>query len=655
MATRMQQRRGTAAEWTSADPVLASGEIGYETDTNQFKIGDGTTAWTSLNYFKDSTDLDGDFITDDEKGAANGVASLDSSGQIPVSQLGNIIDAAPSTLDTMAEIAAALTDADGIVQQGLDALEASMTTYVDDNISGLQSDVSSNTSAITSNTSAISGLDTRLTTAEGDITTLQGDLSTTNTNLSTLEGEVDTNAANIATNAADIATNAGNLTTHESTTTSVHGIADTSALETQTGAQSKADAAETAANSYTDSAISTHNGVTTNVHGIADTSVLATQTYVDTAESDANGYTDDLIGDATVDGTAGNTVTDRIATAESDANGYADTAIGTHNSTTTSVHGIADTSKLVTTNAASQTLEGDLTVSGDLIVSGTTTTINTKNYTTRDNMIYLNQAGEFDITNAVGDGTSVTYTAPGHNYEVGDSITITGIDPTGYNISAGDDLSIDSISGDDFVVLKTDTGTYVSGGVARGKSHANPDLGWAAGRYDGSYGHAGVFRDASDATFKFFDGYVPEPDDDVFIDTTHASFALADLAVANLTADGIVFSDGTQTKQGVPSITDIAEQTTSYTLSNTGERDTIVEMNSASAVTVTIPADSSVNFPIGTTLDIIQTGAGQVTIAGDTGVTVNATPGLKLRTQWSACTLLKRGSDLWMAYGDLQA
>ena len=53
----MQQRRGTAAQWIStnggAGPVLNAGEIGWESDTNKFKIGDGTNNWTSLDYFSD--------------------------------------------------------------------------------------------------------------------------------------------------------------------------------------------------------------------------------------------------------------------------------------------------------------------------------------------------------------------------------------------------------------------------------------------------------------------------------------------------------------------------------------------------------------------------------------------------------------------------
>lgn len=48
--TRLQVRRGTASSWTSTNPTLYAGEIGFETDSGRIKIGDGTTAWTSLDY-----------------------------------------------------------------------------------------------------------------------------------------------------------------------------------------------------------------------------------------------------------------------------------------------------------------------------------------------------------------------------------------------------------------------------------------------------------------------------------------------------------------------------------------------------------------------------------------------------------------------------
>lgn len=45
-----QLRRGTAAEWTAANPILLDGELGWEKDTKRFKVGDGTSTWTALAY-----------------------------------------------------------------------------------------------------------------------------------------------------------------------------------------------------------------------------------------------------------------------------------------------------------------------------------------------------------------------------------------------------------------------------------------------------------------------------------------------------------------------------------------------------------------------------------------------------------------------------
>jgi hypothetical protein len=50
MAVQIQFRRGTASAWTTANPVLADGEMGIESDTAKFKVGNGTTYWNSLAY-----------------------------------------------------------------------------------------------------------------------------------------------------------------------------------------------------------------------------------------------------------------------------------------------------------------------------------------------------------------------------------------------------------------------------------------------------------------------------------------------------------------------------------------------------------------------------------------------------------------------------
>jgi len=175
---------------------------------------------------------------------------------------------------------------------------------------------------------------------------------------------------------------------------------------------------------------------------------------------------------------------------------------------------------------------GNVQIDGNLTIGGTSTIINAQNLAISDNMIYLNQGVEATITNAVGDGTNIVYTTDGHNYIVGMSVSVYGIDPASLAVS---NVLITDVNGDTFTVEGTSTDTYVSGGLSRAKSNANPDLGWSAGRYDEitGYGHTGIFRDATDSTFKFYDGYTPEPDTDVFIDTSHASFALAPIAAAN--------------------------------------------------------------------------------------------------------------------------
>jgi len=69
---RLALRRDTAANWTSANPVLAQGEPGFETDTDKLKIGDGTTAWSSLPYYApDISEVGGvDLLTPAESGQA---------------------------------------------------------------------------------------------------------------------------------------------------------------------------------------------------------------------------------------------------------------------------------------------------------------------------------------------------------------------------------------------------------------------------------------------------------------------------------------------------------------------------------------------------------------------------------------------------------
>jgi hypothetical protein len=124
---------------------------------------------------------------------------------------------------------------------------------------------------------------------------------------------------------------------------------------------------------------------------------------------------------------------------------------------------------------------------------------------------------------------------------------------------------------------------------------------------------------------------------------TGTSLALS----GNLTVSGDVAVTGNITYNIA-----ILQTASGFTLSF-AENGHLVEMSGGG--TVLVPLNSTVAFPIGTQVTILQTGTSQVTIAGVSGVTVNGTPGLKLRAQWSSATLIKRATDTWVLMGDLSA
>ncbi len=295
MATRMQQRRGTASQWTSADPILEAGEFGFESDTGKFKIGDGVNQWSDLEYFINEAAIAVDVsgaIADSEKGAANGVATLDSTGKIPVGQLGNLIDGAPNALNTLNEIAAALNDdADfaGATIAHLDSLDDAVAAHttslgnIDTSLSTINGNVSGLITTTNGLTSDVGGLQSDVTTLQTDVGSVTSDLSAHSSATTSVHGI--SNTADLATKTyADSA-----VSTHSSDTTSVHGISDTGALATKT---------------YADDAVSTHSSDTTSVHGIADTSKLVTTDGGQTIDGTTTVENLEISGSLTFSGTA---------------------------------------------------------------------------------------------------------------------------------------------------------------------------------------------------------------------------------------------------------------------------------------------------------------------------------------------------------------
>lgn len=115
-------------------------------------------------------------------------------------------------------------------------------------------------------------------------------------------------------------------------------------------------------------------------------------------------------------------------------------------------------------------------------------------------------------------------------------------------------------------------------------------------------------------------------------------------------SDGYTFE--TPADPGAPQT--IAAKTANYTLV-AGDVSKLITMNSGSGLTLSVPTDAAVSWPVGARVDVLVIGAGMVTVAAVTPgtTTVTGTPSLVSRARWSAFTLQKIAANTWVAIGDL--
>ena len=146
------------------------------------------------------------------------------------------------------------------------------------------------------------------------------------------------------------------------------------------------------------------------------------------------------------------------------------------------------------------------------------------------------------------------------------------------------------------------------------------------------------------------------PTDSPTFTGTNTVAALTASGLITASASGVAFTDGTQTKAGIPSITTIGTTiSAAYNLSTGGLalRDQLIPISGTHVVTV--PTNATTAFPVGTSIDFYQSAGTVASFAGAVGVTIQATPGLKLRTTYSSATLTKVATDTWLLAGDLTA
>jgi len=186
-----------------------------------------------------------------------------------------------------------------------------------------------------------------------------------------------------------------------------------------------------------------------------------------------------------------------------------------------------------------------------------------------------------------------------------------------------------------------------------GSATANPDMGFAGNYNDGTYHHAGFFRDASDnGTFKVFENYQPEPDASTAINTAHASFRLANFAAnkiymsgsvaASTDTDKFLVVDGTEIKYrtGTQLLSDIGGAASNATISGVALGSNLYSLSSGTGLTYS--AGSSFNGSAASTLAVDTTVIAQkadTTYIGTTSVALNRTSANLALTGISSVTL----------------
>ena len=562
MLIRLQQRRGTETQWSSADPVLAAGEIALSTDESTFKIGDGVTVWSQLPYFQNSEDIEAirlavlananqysdtqlnTRVTETETTLSQAIeASLTASNEYTDTKIASLIDSAPETLDTLNELAAALLANDG----DIDSILATLATKADaDHVHALAEISDVETTAATDDQVLYYDSDTQLWKPKDLVGIDQISVSTT------------------------VPLGGGSL-----------------AYDSQTGEFSFAPAV-TGVTAGSFGVLNSEGPFSASTGGYytywdgsknLEVTVVTTSAYVNLIS-----LTTDHFGTASVKlvRVVDSIETDifewpLISTRDFSWTFYDEHNLDVGTEVTYRIKGQANSG----TSYIGQNAEVQLHVQEVAGALG-------------------GQPTSPDITVAVSDTGTTT---GGLDYTDG-VLTYTPVLPAAAALSELTDVDLTDLGEGDVLAYDAVSSTWLPGSAASSIAQlTDVDLN-------------GILNEAF-----------------------------------------LIFNDATQLWEAqsvdiAPSIVQFNSQSSNYTL-QLSDKDKMVEINSSSATSITIPTNASVAFPVGSTITIMQAGTGQITISGATGVSVNYTPSNITRTQYSSATIIKRAENTWYLMGDL--
>jgi hypothetical protein len=598
MSTRMQQRRGTATQWLSLNegqgPILAAGEIGFESDTNKFKIGDGVNHWVDLAYFAD-------------------VAGATEAGT-------GLWETAPGVL-AIDDTVATLEDPQTFKNKGINFAENSITATL----------AELNTSITDANLATISGTEslqnkTLLTPTINDATISGADIT---------GGTIDVPSLRVSGTDVSLSTD---LSSHASDTTNVHGIENTADLATQ---------------AYVDNAVSNSAVDQSTLAGVGlDWNVTTSQFDVGTLDNPtiSSGLTLDGTGDFTISADAniildaatevyigsaasGNEVltTSGIANKQDKVSGVSDTEIGYLDGVTSKIQDQLD--EKLSMSAASSTYQEIVSgVSNTEVgyLNGVTSSIQDQ-IDAKSPLANPTFTGTLNATDVIISGdltvSGTTTSVSATNLEITDPLIYIG---TG-NTANLNDLGF---------VGHFDNGTYQHTGIVRDATDGKWKL------------FSGVTTEPSDV-IDFTDAVY----DTLKVGTLEGSAALTGTPTAPTAAYGTSTTQIATTEyvQEDNKVSYVSESGTTLTVSKASHMFNTIHCTSSSSVTVSIPTDASDDWPIGSYVNIRQMGTGQITFAAATPATttvVATDDQFKTRVRYSEVVLEKIAANSWILVGD---
>jgi hypothetical protein len=595
---RIQVRRGVAADWTSVNPILAAGEMGYETDTNKFKFGNGTGAWSTLSY-----------------------GASDTPGVTEIAQ-----DAINSALAVGTGLTKTYNDGANTITVAIDDAVWATKAYVDSSNSGLVStaDLTYIPFEDRGVANGVASLDSNTTIPAAQISdsSVRNKISVSgngiNYNSTTGALSIDfSNSPTAVANQGYVATQLSNIVN------SAPGALDT-------------------LKELSDALGSDANFSTTITNSLATKATIASPTFTGTVTIPAGAIIADydLISDRTT------AVSGAITTAATDATTKvaAEAALRVSGDAASVSTAAADaTTKADAAKAAAEaTAAASLSSAITLEVSNRNTAIATAKSEA------IAAAGTDATTKAQGaiDAAAADATTKASNAQTAAISAAAAAADTKVSDHNSDTTNVHGISDTSLLALKSEVAAVTAATLGLGSVDNTADANKPVSSAQATAIATAKSEAIADATAQV----------NAVIASAPAALNTLDELAAALGDDANYATTVTTALAGkVPSATPISQKTASYTLSSINEKDSMIEMNAAGATTVTIPTDAAVAFPVGTSLDVLRVGAGAVDIAAAGGVTVNATPGLKLRAQWSSATLIKRAANTWVLVGDLSA